>query len=286
MKRLLLLAPLFLMMAISVFWAVSEGCHNATSTPIFAPTFTSTPYSPTKTNTLTITPTSTPTNTWNPSIPTYTFTTTPTVTNTSNATSTSTPPSIYSTCTPVSSNPDLIEDFESTSGGNYSPILTNQCRVGRYYATGATNLPNPTTALSALNGGAGPGCTGTSNYAIEVSSGPISVGGWGAYFEIDFLTAKTAYDISGFSGVQFCGKLGPTASATGPATFNIWNTTGGSLSQAVQPAFTTGSWQSYTYPFSGMTGSINLQQGQCLSWTYLSTSTAPIDYYLDNVTFY
>ncbi len=200
----------------------------------------------------------------------------PTPTNTFTPTSTAT--SIYATCTSTTT-PVLIDDFEANTNAN-TAVLSNQCRAGFYFTFGST--ANPQMNASIANPGTGYGCSsGSSNNALHLVSGPVT--GYGAVFALSPQSGGAAYNITQFKGIQFCGKLGPTAGAVGPNSFQTDDSGSGVLTVTL-PAFTT-TWSSYSYSFSSMTGTENPALTVRFLWI-TATTTASVDYFLDNISFY
>ncbi len=302
---------LVLFLILQSVWISFEGCHNGAS-PTIPPILTSTPtktLTPTptftltltitnsRTNTPTATPTPTTTNTntpWPTNVPTSTFTITstdtdtPTITETPTNTNTqiytptvtltNTPTNTFTSVAPANctstSTPALIDDFEANTSSNTS-ILQDQCRTGYYFWYG-----NPSPSVVVASPGTGFACTsGTSANALHYTSGPVT--GYGSVFAIASISGGEPYDISSFTGIHFCGMLGSTAAAIGPGTLEIDDASGGN-SKSTIPTFTT-SWQQIQIAFP-LTGA-NLHQVTTILWTD-GTTTSPVDYWLDNISFY
>ncbi len=209
----------------------------------------------------------------NENAPMFFYTATPTVT----LSPTPTVTSIYATCTSTST-PALIDDFEANTNSN-TAVLANQCRAGFYFTFGST--ANPQMNASIANPGTGYTCaTGSSNNALLLTSGAVT--GYGAVFALAPQAGGNPYDISQFSGIQFCGLLSSTANSAGPSSFQIDDSGSGALNANL--SFTT-SWSTYSIPFSSMTGTENLKQTVRLLWI-TGTTTSSVNYYLDNISFF
>ena len=164
--------------------------------------------------------------------------------------------------------------------------MANQCRNGLYFVFDDTSNSGAPFAQTVASPGTGFSCSaGSSTNDIHLTGGPFAgnYGGFGSFFCLDLVQTGT-YDISGFTGVQFCGVLGPTTNATGPSVFQILTNPGNDTINI--PAFTT-SWASFSLPFSSVSGSGNLTLATQFQWITTSAhSTQPDDYFLDNISFY
>lgn len=204
------------------------------------------------------------------------------------------PTPAYPTCTNVST-PTLIDDMENNSNA----LLHNQCRTGFWYnyndgtAGGVQKTGGVTGAFTLGSPGVGYNGTGTSLYAIEVSTN-AGFTNYGAGFGFSFLNGNGIYDALGYHGMQFYGRnsLGPltasfaiidnavyvTNSATGPHAENI------NLSPA---------WQLYQVSFAQLAASANGYGGTTvfdpskLVQTQFSVGIGVAsDIWIDNVSFY